>query len=84
MKFEVELTVSITGTVQVEAPDLEAARKAAQNIQGLTADVRGSMRLTGTDSDFTCDGMFADVEIDGVWAADEQEEAEDANEEPSA
>jgi hypothetical protein len=70
--FEACLTVSVSGTVRIEAADLDAAREAAENISGLTCDVS----LTGGE-EFHDDLMFPEVDLDGIECIDEPIDEDD-------
>jgi hypothetical protein len=71
--YDIELMVSVTGSVQIEASDLEAARKLADKIEAYYLDV--NLRGVG-GADFT-DMMSPDVEIDCISEAEPPEEVND-------
>jgi hypothetical protein len=71
MKYQVELTVSVSGTVEIEAESIEAARQQAEKITAYSADVSLSV------DDFKEDGMFPYVEIEGISGDEEEEESEE-------
>jgi len=76
MKYQVELTVSIGGTVEIEAKSIQAARKQAEKIQGtFNGDVALVLvhKAVELSLDFTEDGMDPYVEIEGIFEADEED-----------
>jgi hypothetical protein len=69
--YDVELTVSASGRVQIEAADLEDARKVAEQIQAWSVDV-GLIGASGRDF---LDQMI-DVDIDGISEAEPKHDEE--------
>jgi elongation factor P hydroxylase len=73
--FDVEMTVSVSGRMQIEAETVEAAREAANRIQAVSADFMFTGPATELQDDFS-----PDVEIGGVSLAEDQDEVADEGE----
>lgn len=78
MTYEVELTVSRSGTVKVEAASMDEARNKAEQITASAAvtfhagSVDGKWDVSGFDESSFGTG----VDIDGIYGEEEEEEAD--------